>query len=1628
MAFHRFISLLTQSLYTSSLFSVILEVLSSLQILHVIFQTMAHFSTENHLVGKILSRSLQFFATGFVMEEYTKQKIIIHSIWLGCALYLTLYLLLFLFLFILHTLKKAPNNWLLKILSLNSIVHSKVLFFPIQSFFISFINLKYNTSCSRNAQLYCQTGWLVGTICLCVINFSLALVKEFVFYQIIQTKDPYACKTNLYHQITLLYKTISLILILDADNLSYKLKANSLLLLGFNAGLLYILYTKLPFYRFRILRIIVITNALSFSLSILSVIQAFVTNLEVLNGIQMILPIIPFIGVKLALIRFQALFEWIFKSRYLPPEYAIHFGLLLEAVILKERNSLLYDKCFFPNVCSISGVLAQKDIILKNLEENSKENSTEKQRLYEFIIQKIELNFKRHPDSQILMLFLAHIYIKKLKNFAKALEILKKLSTMKPSIHALISIENLYQLLRKKRRQKENIGKNMLGVDKVLKFKELTELLKLKIQNEIKLHLEFWNNLRGGTLDVKTTIDQAEEIEGLFTTINREFHKDHRDFQTNFQLPILMYSIYLKVIRHLPNEAILYFNRFRLHVSNLTPNNKFNFCSETTAIVIISLESTKAGQIIDTTEAIQDLFGLKKNEIIGLNFGCFFPHIFAKTFQHEILDCISVQRHKLNKKYKTYGKTSNGRIFELEAHFQFYVHAGDDNRAIIALQRISTNQPLLIVDYEGVIVDYSKDLEELFEKENLCLYSCKKIQDIALELVEANKAYNVLYNHYHKDFTSSAFGKASEKLDDRRRTYISEVEDPLKNYSRVTIEETHVETTTNLFSTNRDEDTLILNSGKKESHRPLISSQGTKGFHSANFPTAASVVSKTISQNHLSIEKAKQLYQTYTRGKRITLSSRKEEDILRGTIQIKKYILGGNLYKIVRISDVKKEEICSDASEDDSQSNQNEGLHCTFGDEFPMENEKKIQGQNEPKCGTQNRDKLTSIDKTHSILFVKTEEKKHNNLEIIFGSSNDTTCEEKNHQFSIRNKLHLQDPRDLSLDYTYKEQRFIKTMKEIAISKKLFPQLKYLIIIIFLVFLLVLSMAGATFSMSWNSIIKVEKGVKIVNYATESLVDIAKTWGWVLFLFSSAIGIGVFPADTLEVLRRSVEIDILHLSESNKAMRELLSNLDAKDFLANTFAKNIIMYNPLVTGPLGKEELNIFSATDYLIPKYLSMSSYTNILQLTQREDLLFNLNNTANDYMLKSSSLIVQTDEFLQDLISQNLKTLRIMLILQSLLLTFLIILIIFIPFIVLKAYKKFFQTLINLKMESIDNQIYQLNKVQTFFTEEGIQFRELLRLSYEFLEGTRENIYVKDKGYTPWKKNKSFSTQKMDFYLLKFTIISLLFIPILIGLFCGSLLGSMSSFRSFEEVKNQMSVLGEAMYEANMLVNSFAYGVLFMSQPAMLIHNMPPQLQLAKSLQIFSGINNRLTHVFLQKENLDPDVVNVLKSDVCSYLTLNLQNSCAKTTKEGLNGLLSVNADYLQTAIFYFNQYQENPTLQNIMLTSAQYISITSPILLTLNHAYRFLIDHILEKFDIIVHDTLNNERSYFIGVCLTIFLSKVFIYFVLIKKLVRIDLTRRKILKIIPFDVLQDNKILVYYLQNSFGREVENIKNLL
>ena len=126
-------------------YAVILELLSALQITHLLLKTMAPFITPRQFILKSLFKNIPFLTGGFEINENNSSGDLVQGFWCIFAVYLVLFTGLHILAFIQLFWKKKVAKRVIVMLAQVYTIHSRVLFFPIQFLFTSLFAL-YNSA------------------------------------------------------------------------------------------------------------------------------------------------------------------------------------------------------------------------------------------------------------------------------------------------------------------------------------------------------------------------------------------------------------------------------------------------------------------------------------------------------------------------------------------------------------------------------------------------------------------------------------------------------------------------------------------------------------------------------------------------------------------------------------------------------------------------------------------------------------------------------------------------------------------------------------------------------------------------------------------------------------------------------------------------------------------------------------------------------------------------------------------------------------------------------------------------------------------------------------------------------------------------------------------------------------------------------------------------------------------------------------------------------------------------------------------------------------------------------------------------------------------------------------------
>jgi len=610
--FHQLIFQTNQHLCLSLPSAILIEIFSSLQLIHLILETMAFSNPSAQYFIQGFLKASSYFTGSFRLYASSRYKSLYHPIWIIIMIYLIFFIWLFVFSLGVLARKKQLSKRFLKIFGFCHLLHSRILFFPIQYFLYSLMTLHDEETSTTEEMFFEKNGWFIGSVIMIIMNNVLSIMKEFMFVQSNKTNNFYDCKMNIYHRITLVYKSITLFLTYENQlNVKETVYVTSVIHFLTSVILLGVLCTKLPFYRFQMMKTTIIFTSIKLSFSFICLLEAFTQDSEVLNGLQLLFVLLPVFVIKINLSLFKKLNERIIKGWYKSPEHAIHFALILEEFasdnpfLFKEKTAIVDPYIFF-------GAFKPKNVIdLKKFNDNNKEQEFQLQ-LYEYILEELHNMLNKFPKNTLLLVFMSEFCLEKLANIPKALEFIRKLESfsLSPSMHS--SLQHIYMRLNETYCRENLNSESRLELSRYFKTYALTNSLKKTMIQEISKHLDFWHNMQQQTILAKSLMDISEEIDLLFARIQKTFQDNSSSFTRDLTSSLLLYGVYLSNIRQSGFEASKYIRDFQKLYSNFSSKNKLDIASGNTAVVILSLDKIKAGQILDASGSVEVYFISRK--------------------------------------------------------------------------------------------------------------------------------------------------------------------------------------------------------------------------------------------------------------------------------------------------------------------------------------------------------------------------------------------------------------------------------------------------------------------------------------------------------------------------------------------------------------------------------------------------------------------------------------------------------------------------------------------------------------------------------------------------------------------------------------------------------------------------------------------------------------------------------------------------------------------------------------------------------------------------------------------------------------------------------------------------------
>ena len=1597
---------------------VVFEVLSSLQILQAplraVFQSAASYKSVAIGFYKDIS-----FITGIInTNNFTITDQLLQPIWSCIVVYFALHLLIIITIILYYGhFKRRANKRIMNAVNISYLFHSRIAFFLIQAFFFLFLESFTDVRNSSNHKILYQSSWFIITVILSVFNVTLAFVKEFILYQFSKAKNFTGIKTNLYHQIALVYKTVSLIL--SFFDQKKAMEVNSIISLFLSMALVYILYSRLPFYNLTVLKTTTVMTAIILSCSTMFFLNIFVTDRTALNGLQVFFFLFPLLMIKILLSILKIAFQRILKGGSKSPAQVLHLAILIELASEEEQFSSRSRKAAFPDLYMLNQTLnIDLDPGIQINSQAAEENKVLK--LSKCMIAILEDALLVNPDSELLLINMAEIYFYKLHNIPKAIEFIKKLEAETPSIAARTFIEDFYSDFKNAHMNEYFDTEDQLELVEYFKYSEETEIMKTKIMKEIGLHLSFWTEIKDKKIDVKKIIKYSVSIDKLFNKIDSHFTRQNNGFKQQFVQAVLMCAVYLDKIRSLPIEGFKMVQRFQMIRQNVIHRNGFNIHSGTKALVMISLDKRNVGEILEASGSTESLFGTKKKKLVGSNFGCLFANDIAKTHQYFVQQFAKAPDHKLDHKVKTYGKTADGDLFELEAHFILYPHLKKEISIMVLFQKLSDPQSLIIIDYDNSVVDCSNQLEKAFHEEKLNISTAKLAQDLNSQLGLVYQAFDIIHK-VEAGVQGAITGLAREKAQGLIYNKTENFSSPKSGFNSPTTMQTNVEKMNITFLSEGDDQQRLM---RDSIYSPKFFSKSVF-FRDRNSPGRKF-------GDEMPIAKARDVFDKYSAGNStpFVLEDSRGENIkvkITANVQVSVFALEGITYRVINVTDPKEEGATMKKARKEKIPSEGSKSSKTFGDEFEAILERDVEVIEEitniDQCQSEFNPVATPTALPHPNKSQEAPIESYGNTESVHILRFDPNKPKKS-----KAKQDHEGHQASATSSVIKEAKVTRAINEITKSTKIQPSLRNVFIMVYVILICMMVLAAANFHLTNDSIRSVESSVEIVNLATIRLQYGIKVLQFTILLYSASVGLSSYSAQTIATFKYTLIDDISRLKTQNDALKTAVSYMKEKSLLDRAFTKNINFMTPIINGETYYRELDTFTANDILYNKYIVLSKFTDIRQLAAKDDILYTFNNTANDYLISSQNIIEGTEIYLKALISRNLFNLKIILSIEAFVLVLLSFVLITPLFIITRAYNRLFRALIKIKEELILERINQLLKAKSLFSED-VDTLSFYNLSIDTINASEPKRSAKKvKNIDVFTNNRTYITSGVTQYLFKIVIIPLL-LSIAFEIFFGiNLLESISTFNSFEKMNNQITSLNGASYQADLFICVFAFYFIFPAKYNFRVYNQLPSTQLQPPLDKLRNFNEEFTDLFLTDDTVAPVIEDVLKGPLCKYVHEQFIPDCLIATKGETSGLLGINSDYIQASNELLTSIAAATSVGAAVQLIAKYNAAVMSDITVVKEIYPAIVNHIVSNLNQKANSTLNRGAGFFVAIIVFALIYQLFIYMVPIRRLSKIDNGRRMVLKVIPYNIIEESKVLNFYLVNEFKHEVAGIKYFL
>ena len=1597
------------------LLTIILETFSWLQTLYIILET-SFPSSKDHIYlifhhFRDLASLLGLIGTLDTFSSYGFEI----AVWNICSLYLLMYFSFMLFLF----LKCLRNETLTKRASwastLLNIAHSKVFFCSIYNFYLRFsVSGEFFRKVSDFPVIYGNLIKTLTVIFLCLTTI-LAGLKETTFYQIYNDGNGLAVKSNLHAMIQLTHKTILIPLIIDK---SYNGTVNSILNLIFTIFYHVVIFVKLPYFNNTSMKLSVCFSGvqLTFSLILLWM-HLFQSDNKVF---ELLLVLITPLVVKIMLGILNSLYLKILCLQVTSPAYVAHLGVLVKEYIMNQTEINFQHSFNYKNLYTYA-IVTRTGFDMNDLSDQAKVKEF-KLKIYQIVLDEVLKCYKKNPSSKLLLIQLFQIFCKKLKNISNAYLYIEKFQDLPQFINDNLAVMHMKNQIETMISKTSSQYEQSIECVEYFKYRELSEEIKKVILCEVKGHLDFWQLLTKEKVSVKKLMKTCYKIDQLAHKIEKNFVKNGQDFIKNFPFPLLMYRSYLNIIRGFSHLDHSFLNQFVHGDNSKLIKTSEKWFSKEKAIIVASIQKGSIGRIVDASHSVNDIFKIKKEELMGKRISLFMPSMIQEKHDELIQRYNEKQLYTLDLVKSVYCKAADSSFFLSQLSLTIYPNIKKGIALVATVNKREEYIPMFFVDLEGVIVDCSKELIEDFNL-NFTIMNKIKLQDIIPDFNRVNQAFNSTYLPEITAFSTQQILPQKSLISQK----------PLSNelYQRnlrVSTGALYKES----FTLTKDEDV------PESTQRQLLEAQtervsdSSQLYHfekpkdSSRLYEDSQTVGKTeIEEDEretkpLNFQEIDDICKQFQNGGILRFPRKRyNEEYVHDIylVKVDKFFFEGEFYKVVKlIKKLPTDESLPQTPKWRDHTSQRNSLNGNIWLQSPKKiNKEELGGFNELGVNSPVID--DHLDKTGNHV----EEK---------GFSLDLTSMEVNPVKQKRKRTLKNNSSSKETDSTFNERstRIEKVFHHIFIREKSSKVTKVFFIIFYLGLFLSLASMIINFDDMKKKLKAVEIGAQLVDVNSERILSLVNAWGGAVYFYASyVISLTPIPGGDSRTL----------ISSSNKALNQLntkllglLEKVEEKEIVTQFFLTDTLLWEKDGDGNFNSRSFNEFTALKLQFSKLMVFENIPDkTMAQPKHEDLIYGLNNTMNALMISMESDFPAIQEVKNDIYNNTAATLEWFIGLQLVFLAISFFSIVVYAMGITKAYLRLLKVISIISLKNVQFREKELMRFSQYLQEnvESIKFIE----NFETFTRNKKDIR-KNTLKTDFKHTITFSLKTIKIRISFLLLVAISFLCIIIGFVSFNSLQTLHTLKLLKAIDEGISTVQIMGYSTFLTSSNLFYWMSFYNQTDMKVRNQFAGDQVDYNMKVIHKANTLLLAAFPEKDLnfYDADIDDFLSREVCGYLDLSIKTAqqCGIVTDNNTLGLLGLNSALYQALIITVDNFKANPTQDNFLFLLHKFLDEKRGITSYISLAYRYLRKRLLKLYIDKLRDQEANIQILFgFGIASCIFVG-LFLRVVVLSRLRRIDKIRFKILKVLPLPLLLENRSFLFYLRLEFSSQLREIKSSL